>query len=50
MVRIRQIMFINRKRSKKKNFKKYKIKHGKGFGDPFKLLYSLGSQWRKSMR
>ena len=29
---------------------KYKTKHGKGFGDPFKLIYSLGGQWRKSMR
>ena len=43
-------MFINRKKSKKKNLKKYKTKHGKGFGNPFKLIYSLGSQWRESMR
>ena len=33
-----------------KNKRKYKTKHSKGFGDPFKLIYSLESQWRKSMR
>ena len=31
--------------------RKYKRKiRGRGFGDAFKLLYSLGKQWRKSMQ
>ena len=50
MVRKRYFWFINRKISKKKNKIKYKTKHCNGFGDPFKLIYSLGSQWHKSMR
>ena len=50
MVRKRYVWFINRKRSKKKNKIKYKTKQGKGFSDPFKFIYSLGSQWRNSMR
>ena len=50
MVRKRYIWFINRKRLKKKNKRKYKTKHVKGFVDPFKLIYSLGRQWLKSMR
>ena len=35
---------------RKKNRRKYKKKSGKGFGDGFKYLYSLGKQWRKSMQ
>ena len=38
------------KKIKEKNKRKYKTKHGKGCGDPFKLTYSLGSQRHKSMR
>ena len=30
--------------------KKKNKKHGKGFGDGFKFLYSLGKQWRNSMQ
>ena len=37
---------LKKTRKRKKNNKK----HGKGFGDGFKLLYSLGKQWRKSMQ
>ena len=34
----------------KRNKKKYKNKKRKGFGDGFKLLYSIGKQWRNSIR
>ena len=50
MARKTYVWFINRKKLQKKNKRKYKTKHGKGFGDPFKSAYSLGSQWHKSMR
>ena len=52
MIRKRYVWFINRKKKKieEKNKRKYKAKHCKCFGDPFKLIYSLGSQWHKSMR
>ena len=50
MVRKRYVWFINRKKLKKKYKRKYKTKRGKGFGDPFRLIYFLGSQWRKSMK
>ena len=46
----RYIWFINRKKSKKRNKRKYKTKRGKGFGNAFKLIYSIGNQWRNSMR
>ena len=35
---------------RKKTRRKYKKKRGKGFGDGFKFLYSLGKQWHKSMQ
>ena len=44
------VLFINRKKSKRKNKKIYETKRGKGFGDRFKLLYSLGKQWRNSVQ
>ena len=50
MVKKKNVWYINRKKSKKKNKRKYKTKRGKGFGDGFKLLYSLGKQWRNSMQ
>ena len=47
-------MFKKRKYKKKLN-RKYKRKYkrkirGRGFDDRFKLLCSLGKQWRKSMQ
>ena len=33
-----------------KEKEKEKKKYGKGFGDEFKLLYSLGQQWLNAMR
>ena len=47
---VENVWFINRKKSKRKNKRKYKAKRAKGFGDGFKLLYSLGKQWRNSVR
>ena len=47
MVRKRYVWFINRKKPKRKK-RKHKIH--KGFGDPFKLLYSIGKQWRNNLR
>ena len=35
-----------KKKFRRKSNKKIR---GRGFGDGFKLLYSLGKQWRKSM-
>ena len=35
---------------RKKTIRKYEKKRGKGFGDGFKFLYSLGKQWCKSMQ
>ena len=47
-------LMFKKKYSRKLNrtFKrKYKRKiRGRGFGDGFKLLYSFGKQWRKSMQ
>ena len=40
-----QFKKIHKTKKKKKN-----KKHDKGFGDGFKLLYSLGKQWRNSMQ
>ena len=40
---------INLKKTRKRKKKKNK-KHGKGFGDGFKLLHSLGKQWRNLMQ
>ena len=48
MVKKKYVWFINRKKSKRK--KKYKTKRDKGFGDGFKLLYSLEKQWGNSMQ
>ena len=36
-----------KKKFRRKSNKKIR---GRGFGDGFKLLYSLGKQWRKSMQ
>ena len=46
---------IKKKKYRKKLNRKFKRKYkrkirGRGFGDEFKLLYSLGNQWRKSMQ
>ena len=49
MVRKRYVWFINRKKPKRKK-RKYKTQKSKGFGDPFKLLYSIGKQWRNNLR
>ena len=49
MVKKKYVWFINRKKSKRKK-KKYKTKRDKGFGDGFKLLYSLGKHWGNSMQ
>ena len=38
------------KKKFKRNKRKYKNQKGKGFGDGFKLLYSIGKQWRNSIR
>ena len=39
------------RKSNRKFKREYKRKiRGSGFGDGFKLLYSLGKQWRKSMQ
>ena len=42
-------MKFKRKTNRRKKFKKNK-KHGKVFGDGFKLLCSIGKQWRNSMQ
>ena len=44
-----------KKKYRRKSNKKFKRKckrkiRGRGFGDRFKLLYSLGKQWHKSMQ
>ena len=40
-----------RKKLNRKYKRKYKKKiRGRGFGDRFKLLYSFGKQWHKSMQ
>ena len=51
MVKRKYVLRIkfNRKTHRTKKIKKNK-KHGKGFGDGFKLLYSIGKQWRNSMQ
>ena len=49
MVRKRYVWFINRKKPKREK-RKYKTQKSKGFGDPFKLLYSIGKQWRNNLR
>ena len=54
MIKNRYVWFIinikKSKKNKKKYLKKFKIKRGKGFGDGFKLLYSLAKQWCNSMQ
>ena len=51
MVKRKYVLRIKfkRKTHRRKKIKKNK-KHGKGFGDGFKLLYSIGKQWRNSMQ
>ena len=51
MVKRKYVLYIKfkRKTHRRKKIKKNK-KHGKGFGDGFKLLYSIGKQWRNSMQ
>ena len=51
MVKRKYVLRIKfkRKTHRRKKTKKNK-KHGKGFGDGFKLLYSIGKQWRNSMQ
>ena len=48
MVKKKYVWYVNSKKTRKR--KKNNKKHGKGFGDGFKLLYSLGKQWRNSMQ
>ena len=49
MVRKKYVCYINLKKTNKRKTKTKK-KYVKGFGDGFKLLYSLGQQWRNSMQ
>ena len=51
MIKRKYVLHIKfkRKTHRRKKIKKNK-KHGKGFGDGFKLLYSIGKQWRNSMQ
>ena len=49
MVRKRYVWFINRKKPKRKK-RKYKTQKRKGFGDSFKLLYSVSKQWHNNLR
>ena len=50
MVKREYVLRIKFKRKTHKRNKKKNEKHGKGFGDGFKLLYSIGKQWRNSMQ
>ena len=50
MVKRKYARHINFKKLIKKKKTKKNKKHGKGFGDGFKFLYSLGKQWRNSMQ
>ena len=43
-------MVKKRYKIRKKARRKYKKKRGRGFGDGFKFLYSLGKKWRKSIQ
>ena len=49
MVSKKYVWYINLKKTNKRK-RKRKKKYGKGFGDEFKLLYSLGQQWLNAMR
>ena len=49
MVKKKNVWFVNKKKPKRKKTK-YKTQKGKGFGDGFKLLYSIGKQWRNNFR
>ena len=49
MVKKKNVWFVNKKKPKRKK-RKCKTQKGKGFGDGFKLLYSIGKQWRNSLR
>ena len=42
------IWYINKKKLKRKR-RKYKAQEGKGFGNRFKVLYSIGKQWQNSL-
>ena len=53
MIKKKHVWFANikkTKKNKKKSKKKSETKRGRCFGDGFKLLYSLGKQWRNSMQ
>ena len=50
MVKRNYVWRINFKKIIKEKRRKMNKKHGKGFGDGFKFLYSLGKQWRNSMQ
>ena len=45
---MRKKNYINKKKFKRKKRRKQLIR-GRGFADGFKLLYSIGKQWRNSM-
>ena len=47
MCRKKYVWYINKKKFKRE---KRKTQKRKGFGDGLKLLYSIGKQWRNSMR
>ena len=50
MRRKKYVWYINRNKFKRKKIK-YKTQKGKGlFEDGFKLLYSIGKQYRNNMR
>ena len=46
---MRKKNYINKKKSKRKKRRK-QMTRGRGFADRFKLLYSIGKQWRNSMQ
>ena len=48
MVSKKYVWYINLKKTNKR--KRKRKKYGKGLGDEFKLLYSLGQQWLNAMR
>ena len=46
---MRKKSHINKKKFKRKKRRKRTIR-GRGFADGFKLLHSIGKQWRNSMQ
>ena len=50
MVKKKNAWFVNKKKPKRKKKRKHKTQKGKGFGDGFKLLYSIGKQWRNNFK